>query len=577
MSLVVNHNLMAMNAARNLSTIYGRLSKSTQRLSSGLRVNTAADDAAGLAIRELMRADIQVINQGIRNAADAISMIQTAEGAMNVIDEKLVRMKELAEQAATGTYTTAQREIMDSEYQAMAREIDRIANATEFNGVKLLDGTLHTFHEGSGMKIHFGTGNSAAEDYYFIDMGDMRATEATGLRVGNSDPREYWRTTYLDAPTATSYLGDSARGATSTSDGVFGIQYSTSLDSSNNPVWQMYGYVPVDANRDSVTSLATEISRGAQARGTFSFAGATSTELGATRLTVNGQVYAFDDTVTTLTYNGPAAISTVGIDGLGSATSLATAFAAILNRNYSSSGVFAAVNGTTVQMYATAFGEAGNEIQIVTDTTHVVRSAPTLRGGGEKVLTADAWWDEINQQFELQISMDVGGDSHQMRLFSLTSLSGAGDVIDSNATVGYLGTLTTSFSGIGVVANFPGTDEDDEWVEAQNGSGNTDWDGADIRTQSAAQLALGALESAINRKDIRRAELGAFANRLENTITNLQIQAENLQAAESRISDVDVAIEMTEFTRNNILAQAATAMLAQANSLPQLALQLLNG
>ncbi|MCA1906542.1 MAG: flagellin, partial [Desulfarculus sp.] len=95
MSLVVNHNLMAMNAARNLSTIYGRLSTSTQRLSSGLRVNSAADDAAGLAIRELMRSDISVINQGIRNASDAISMIQTAEGAMSVIDEKLIRMKEL--------------------------------------------------------------------------------------------------------------------------------------------------------------------------------------------------------------------------------------------------------------------------------------------------------------------------------------------------------------------------------------------------------------------------------------------------------------------------------------------------
>jgi flagellin len=576
MSLVVNHNLMAMNAARNLSDIYGRLSKSTQRLSSGLRVNSAADDAAGLAIRELMRADILVINQGIRNAADAISMIQTAEGAMNVIDEKLVRMKELAEQAATGTYTTAQREIMDSEYQAMAREIDRIANATEFNGVKLLDGTLHTFHEGSGMKIHFGTGNSSAEDYYFIDMGDMRATEATGLRVGNSDPREYWRTTYLDAPTATSYVGDSARGATSTSDGVFGIQYSTSLDATNSPVWQMYGYVPVDANRDSVTSLVDKINQGAQARGYFNFRSMTSAELEAARLTVNGQVYAFTSANTNLNYNGPNAISTIGIDSLnGNMTSVALQAAAIVNSNYTSAGVFGVVDGSTLWFYSTEFGEVGNEIQIVTDTTAITRSAPTLRDGGTKVLTADAWWDEINQQFELQISMDRGGDHQQMRLFSLTSISGAGDVIDSPDTVGYLGTLSTGYFGIGTVSNFPGTDEDDEWVEAQNGSGNTDWDGADIRTQSAAQLALGALESAITRKDIRRAELGAFANRLENTITNLQIQAENLQAAESRISDVDVALEMTEFTRNNILAQAATAMLAQANSLPQLALQLL--
>ncbi|MEA5089760.1 MAG: flagellin, partial [Solidesulfovibrio sp.] len=106
MSLVINHNMMAMNASRNLSNSYNALATSTKRLSSGLRINTAADDAAGLAIRELMRADISSINQGVRNANDAISMIQTADGALQVVDEKLIRMKELAEQAATGTYTS---------------------------------------------------------------------------------------------------------------------------------------------------------------------------------------------------------------------------------------------------------------------------------------------------------------------------------------------------------------------------------------------------------------------------------------------------------------------------------------
>ncbi|MDR2726304.1 MAG: flagellin, partial [Candidatus Adiutrix sp.] len=129
MSLIINHNMMAMNATRNLGNAYKNLSTSVQRLSSGLRINSAADDAAGLAIREMMRADIATTMQGHRNAADAISLIQTADGALAVIDEKLIRMKELAEQAATGTYTTAQREIINSEYQAMAREIDRIANA----------------------------------------------------------------------------------------------------------------------------------------------------------------------------------------------------------------------------------------------------------------------------------------------------------------------------------------------------------------------------------------------------------------------------------------------------------------
>jgi flagellin len=291
MGLVINHNLMAMNAARSLSSTYATLSTSVQRLSSGLRVNSAADDAAGLAIREMMRTDIRVLNQGVRNANDAMSMIQTADGALSVIDEKLTRMKELAEQAATGTYTTAQRLIMDSEYQAMASEITRIALATDFNGVKLLNGSLSgTAIDGTEqMKIHFGTGNSSAEDYYYVKIGEATAS---ALGVG-------------------------------------------------------------------------------QAAGT--------------------------------------------------------------------------------------------------------------------------------------------------------------------------------------------------------GAGST------ISTQSAAQVALEALDSAIAKKDNVRANLGALSNRLANTVSNLSIQAENLQSAESRISDVDVATEMTTFTTNQIKVQAAVAMLAQANTLPQLALQLING
>jgi len=190
MSLVINHNLMAQNAARNLSESYSSLGVSTRRLSSGLRVGTAADDAAGLATRELMRADISSLNQGVRNANDAISMIQTADGALGVIDEKLIRMKELATQASTGTYTSDQRLIIDSEYQAMASEITRIASATDFNGIYLLNGNLSgSTHNGAGlkstgkMKVHFGTGNLSAEDYYYVQIG---TSTASALGVGTS-------------------------------------------------------------------------------------------------------------------------------------------------------------------------------------------------------------------------------------------------------------------------------------------------------------------------------------------------------------------------------------------------------
>jgi flagellin len=222
MSLVINNNTMASNTSRNLTNTYGNLANSIQRLSTGQRINSAADDAAGLAIREGMRAEIAAMNQGIRNAQDGISLIQTAEGALSVIDEKLIRMKELAMQAATSTYTNQQRLIIYSEFMAMAAEIDRIASSTNFNGVKLLNGNVSVagnngmwtagnlwvsdegdfvnssgWHEAGGdvdadgnvsggVKIHFGVGNKRAEDYYFIKIADAR-TESLFRKAGVSE------------------------------------------------------------------------------------------------------------------------------------------------------------------------------------------------------------------------------------------------------------------------------------------------------------------------------------------------------------------------------------------------------
>ena len=193
--MYINHNTMASQVGNNLTSHYNDLKTSTSRLSSGLRINSAADDAAGLAIRELMRTDIAALQQGVRNANDAISLIQTADGALGIIDEKLTRMKELAEQAATGTYDSTQRLMIESEYQAMASEITRIANSTDYNGIHLLDGNLSSdTHTGTGagtpdglsstgkLKVHFGTANDSAEDYYYIKIG---TSTASALGVGN--------------------------------------------------------------------------------------------------------------------------------------------------------------------------------------------------------------------------------------------------------------------------------------------------------------------------------------------------------------------------------------------------------
>jgi len=147
--LAIKNNLMSVNAARHLGRSYDALAASVERLSSGLRINSAKDDAAGLAVRELMRADIAVLQQGARNAQDGISMLQTMEGAMAVVDDALVRMQQLAEQAATGSYSSAQRAIMENEFAEMRNEIDRIAGSTTFNGIKMLDNS-------ASVSVHFG-------------------------------------------------------------------------------------------------------------------------------------------------------------------------------------------------------------------------------------------------------------------------------------------------------------------------------------------------------------------------------------------------------------------------------------
>lgn len=147
--LTIKNNIMSVNAARNLGRSYDALATSVERLSSGLRINSAKDDAAGLAVRELMRADIVAMRQGSRNARDGISLLQTMEGAMQTVDDLLVRMKQLAEQAATGVYSPAQRAIMDGEFDEIASEIDRIASSTRFNGITMLDNS-------AAIAVHFG-------------------------------------------------------------------------------------------------------------------------------------------------------------------------------------------------------------------------------------------------------------------------------------------------------------------------------------------------------------------------------------------------------------------------------------
>ncbi|MFH1140010.1 MAG: flagellin [Pseudomonadota bacterium] len=580
MSLVVNHNMMAMKGARLLNNIYGSLAQSTERLSSGPRINSAADDAAGLAIRELMRSDITVLRQGIRNASDGISLIQTAEGAMSVIDEKLTRMKELAEQAATGTYTTVQREIMNSEYVAMAKEIDRIANATDFNGIKMLDGSLTALHQGSGLKIHFGTGNSAAEDYYYINIMDVRATSETGLHVGGDleiARNDIWRssTTWTSGASAVN-TGSSAYV------GFFYDFDTSSATGAHQTLSYLSGLYEVPSG-GSLNDLVESINSGTRSRIMMSVSGAST--VGDLALDSSSEGFAL--TIGTRTYGFVAntvgsawAVNSAGADvvydvgGSSGNMSIRNFLASAINAD-ASADVYAVYGGDTNELWFFAKNSG-------TNAWAITEQAYDAAGGGNSAISALTWTN---------VSTGVNADTAEFSMGGLTwarartqsNISGTAyyfQVEGASAGAGFdLETFQFGAQSAAITrtsGNFSLGGLSWSMTETQNASAqSSESAGAHIRTQSAAQEALGALEQAINEKDVIRANLGATQNRLENTITQLGIQAENLQASESRISDVDVVTEMTEFTKNNILAQAATAMLAQANSLPQLALSLL--
>ena len=422
-------------------------------------------------------------------------------------------MKELAEQAATGTYTTAQRLIMNSEYQAMAQEIDRIANATDFNGVKLLDGTFNQQHGGRGMKVHFGTGNDRAEDYYFIQMGDLRATTRSGLQIGGGE--NFWQTSALDATSPEAVLS---------STGFFGIEISRD-GLEEVPNWQMYGFVNINQG-DTLQNIVDEINQGRQATGTLNFAAMDGTTVSGKSFELGNYLVSYT-TAATSSLNGStlsvglniATPATLGI----SATSVAEYTAAALNGvALTTVGVYGAVDGATLNLMAYEGGLDGNNIALDvsaatvsgTATEGIVASGLSLEGGtADTGIWAEAYENPVTGEWELRIT---GWGSDRIRVFAQgASFGDVGTVLDGSGTttsnVWASGTITgVEGSGGTLLTAWASGDEDLEWeVEI------ADWEGQSIATQSGAQLSLSQLDEAINTKDIRRANLGAFANRLE--------------------------------------------------------------
>lgn len=495
MSLVINNNSIANLAANDLSGNYSQLARSTQRLSTGLRINSAADDASGLAVRELMRSDITALRQGMRNTNDAISMLQTADGALAIIDEKLIRMKELAEQASTGTYTSTQRAIIDSEFQQMASEIERIAQSTDFNGIRILSGD-------------FDQSSSVSDDDYSYDGSSATATRSSGGSV-DLDVDSILGTIKDQLPegTTTITLTDMHTGLTTTSGRTVTISGDVSILQGQS-ISLLYTTNPLTGGAGWYINLS----------GYSVQNGISSDSIAVIQNGSNQQA--------TITFSSSFAVGETDSVNVES--------------DYPDSG--------TVLYYLN--GNRNNKVH------------GTLSGG---VLTLDPV-DAGSTRITPTVSgVTSATDISQIKyVFKKTKKSDQDTSIPDDVVKIHFGSGNDSA-------------EDYYYVDKSNATlEGLKLNGVSISTQDYAQAALKKIDNAIVIKDKIRAYYGTMQNRFENTLTNITIQSENLQAAESRISDADVAEEMMHFVKRQILTQSSLAMLAQANNLPQMALRLIS-
>ncbi len=645
MSLVINHNMMAMNATRNLNESYGKLATSTRRLSSGLRVGTAADDAAGLAMRELMRADIKTLGQGLRNANDGISMIQTADGGLGVIDAKLIRMKELAEQAATGTYTDVQRKMINQEYQLMAKEITRIAQDTDFNSRKLL--------AGSGQEIEVE--KSVAQNNAARTNEATKVTEDGNTETWSSEGTVAEKLSAVDVAFATQTTD--ADGITTFAAPAVAVAAKPFTYESRSGIAKITNTVN-QATTDSATidmktgelgtgftGLAVAITA---ANATYAEAGATTkveslgvdgkwTEIGAgvtgVGATIRFTMNKADGSVIRDTFSGSSGTFTIAVSGTGFslATTADSTTSIKVESEVAASKTFehTSKTGVTVTNDAVSFFEnnSQNILPAKANFTHdaktgeikeaqTVQSSATSSYGSEKTpvqdFTIEAYNETTNSWEKLSLGSAIGDTLNipeSVKKFRISAEFSDNQMVRdtfSNNTGGKFTVTKTQYGmDLGMTTGAGAQDsstqlnvksEDLVVVNVHFGSGSQETDsyntyinmatakslgvgeeaGDNIETQDSAKKALDNLTIAIRRKDEIRAEIGSTQNRLSATIENVSIQKENLQASESRISDVDVATEMTEFNKTQIMTNAAVSMLAQANSLPKMAQKLLD-
>jgi flagellin len=493
MASTINTNIQSLNAQRNLSMSQASLSTSMQRLSSGLRINSAKDDAAGLAIAERMTSQVRGLNQAARNANDGISLAQVAEGALGSASATLQRIRELAVQSANATNSASDRAALNAEVGQLTAELDRIAKTAQFNGQNILDGsfTTATFQVGANANqtILATTSNFSTDKYGNYRIGSKIADATT--TKGDLMPGTVDKNALPSSATATSsrVVG-----------GSFNIDGSTGSATIDVPAGasakDTAALINSQTDKTGVSATArTEIDLTALGVGTYSLA---------------------------LTSNNAASV-TISFASTGdTADGLASAIAAF-NDKSAQTGVTAQLNETRDGITLT--NAAGTDITMTGNTG----SGAAALLGGESV--ADAATAVVTGALTL--------DSN--KTFGLSSVASTVDFFDA----------TTASSQLQAVNTF------------------------DVSNVDAATRTLAAVDSALGAVNGQRATFGALQSRFENTINSLQTMSENLSASRSRIQDADFAQETANLSRTQILQQAGTAMVAQANQLPQGVLALL--
>jgi flagellin len=498
MALVINTNVMSLNAQRNLTTSANQLATSLQRLSSGLRINSAKDDAAGLAISDRMTTQITGLNQAARNANDGISLAQTTEGALQEVTNNLQRIRELAVQSANATNSDSDRAALNQEVQQRLQEIDRIASQTSFNGRKVLDGTF-----GSAT---FQVGANVGE------------TIAVSLGVGTN-----MKTTAIGA----------IHNSTGNID-IGGLVVPGTPGTSGTPA------VP----------------------GTF-----TTGDLSAA---LSGSGIVIDGTTNSLTVGGNAVAAGTYTDGAALAAAIATAGGANVTATYDAgTGRITITNTDEGAAVALAAANAGGGATVIGGTTASVAAqtaAVPAVPGTEDQLTIGAFNIIVGDQ-----TYGFAGNYSSVDDFVDTINSQAQGVFASVDENGFLSLSSSSqfqITGAGLAAL---------GLTAGTSTEAGSLSGVSVLSADKSNDTILRVDAALTAVSDLRSTLGAIQNRFQSVINSLQTVSENLSASRSRIQDTDFAAETAALTRAQILQQAGTAMVAQANTVPQNVLSLLRG